>query len=566
MMMMMMIVSIVIIIYSCTEVVVSTSSYSIHSRSHTSISSKSTNFSLKISSNINLDVWMSVMRVGTKDLRGVINETSSGYIRFQGWYEGYSAGIPVDDTRINTTKTTYGCWHRAFPSNIYVNIKRALFLPLKDHAKDYFSKHLNKSMVDLGLISRFDKYYCKAALELGYQTMIYNLPMKGKVMDNYEVAVCDGGCSTVTFNTTCAPIDYQHLNHDDNAFHACNCNDSYDSLNCNNDLYQHNYSPRHEKEKFNMQYQNSKIHPLQSIYNIHRCIMNFEYIRYKMNKMRLYHSENNKYHRDDLTIVVATNIVNYPSIEYHKKLSSYTKANNGNNNRTVLLLNFETDNYDYFGYNMKDLNHLHHTYKYHEMNYPLPFKQALNHSHCYHMIKDWISPWDELVRAKSNNSSARVLLYSNIGFIENAKIFQVNSVLVAVIMYDIRLTIPSRNIISTDHLLQWIHFKALCLRKLGTDVIVVMGNGDYIYSNKILAQNHNLITTVLGTDSSSSSSSSSNLYNDVTTRHYCRVFMLPTSMDLFSPYNHTSNLYVTKIQLHFNHRSSFSVVHSINEL
>lgn len=561
----MMITSIVLIICSCTEEVASTTNYSIHSNSYTSISSRNTNFSLKISTDINLDVWMSVMRVGTKYLRGVTAAaTSPKYIRFKGWYEGYAAGIPVDDIRINATKTTYGCWHRAFPSNIYVNIKRALFLPVKDHAKYFFSKHLNKSMVDLGLISWFDKYYCKAALELGYQTIIINQPMKGvvKVMDNYEVAVCDGGCSTVTFNTTCAPIDYQHLNHEDNTFHACNCNDSYGSLNCNNDLYPDNYSPKYEKEKFNIQYQSNKIHSLQSIYNIHRCIMNFEYIRYKMNKMN--QSEYDKDHVDDLIILVSTNIVNYPSIEYHEKLSSYTKALNGNNNRTALLLNFETDNYDYFGYNMKDLDHRHHTYKYHEMNYPLSFKQALNHSHYYHMIRNWISPWDELVQGNSNHSSSRVLLYSNIGFIENARIFQVNSVLVAVIMYDTRLTIPSRNIISSDQLLQWIHFKALCLRKLGADVIVVMGNGDYVYSNKIIAQNSNLITTVLGTDSSSSSSS--NLHNDVNARNYSRVFMLPTSMDLFSRNNDTSKLYVTKIQVHLNHRSSFSIAHSIDEL
>ena len=569
---------IVLIACCCVEVLIpGYSSY---------ISSKSTNFSLKLSVDINLDVWISVMRVGTKWLRG--SASLVRFNQFQGWYEGYSAGVPVDDLRINTTKTTYGCWHRAFPSNIYVNVKRSLFIPVKDYAKDYFSKHLHKSIDELGLISWFDKYYCKAALELGYHTLIFNLPIKDKVMDNYEVVVCDGRCSTVTFNTTCAPIEYQHLNHTDNIFRSCNCNDSYKSLNCNNDIYpDHSYFRRHEIAKFNQQYQNNKIHPVSSMYTIHRCIMNFEYIRYKMNKLRLAHHRNGHDYQndDDLTIIFTTNIINYPSIEYHEKLSLYIKASNGsgksnsNSNRTVLLLNFETDNHEYFSNNMRDLENLHRLYKYHEINYPISFKQALkfNHSHnnyYYHLIKNWISPWDELLPAKSSSSSSglsTVLLYSNIDVVENAKIFLVNAVLVAIIMYDTHISAPPRNILSTDRLLQWIHFKAKCLRKLGADVIVVMGNGDYAYSSKILAQNYHLITTVLGTDSLSSSlSSSSHLNSNINLTNaqgHGRVIMLPPFINPSSRYpNHVSKMYVTKIHIHFNHQSFYSITHRIDEL
>ena len=71
-------------------------------------------------------------------------------------------------------------------------------------------------------------------LNEGYDSFISANPpfISNDQMINFELTVCNGNCSTVTFNNTCSPITYKYGNH---AELYCNCDDSYFNLNCGND-------------------------------------------------------------------------------------------------------------------------------------------------------------------------------------------------------------------------------------------------------------------------------------------------------------------------------------------
>jgi len=56
------------------------------------------------------------------------------------------------------------------------------------------------------------------------------------------------------------------------------------------------------------------------------------------------------------------------------------------------------------------------------------------------------------------------------------------------------------HIISFQQLLYWIHSKAKCMRKLGSDVVIVMGDGDKQFNLILLRNNYMYVTAILGVD------------------------------------------------------------------
>jgi len=80
-----------------------------------------------------------------------------------------------------------------------------------------------------------DKYHCQKVLDAGYKAFISEyFPNKKLEFSNYELVICDGNCSTVSFNNTCAPITYRYGKF---AEEICvNCDDSLVNLNCGNKM------------------------------------------------------------------------------------------------------------------------------------------------------------------------------------------------------------------------------------------------------------------------------------------------------------------------------------------
>ena len=228
-----------------------------------------------------------------------------------------------------------------------------------------------------------------------------------------------------------------------------------------------------------------------SIYTNHDCIIDFQHMDYLTEEV-----ENEFRHNDELYVVFAMNMLDYPTLDIHERLANEIRRMTSNE---VLLLNLETENIDYFNTSIKEMTELN-TSRYHHYQYPAVFQEALR-SHLYHRLSNWISPWDN---AMKKMRVSNISLYSNIDDTQNAGVFIVNNVTVGVIMYSTAV-FNELHIISSEQLIRWIHAKAKCMRKLSVDVIIVMGDGDIQFSKLVLNESHHYVTTVLGVESNSHS-------------------------------------------------------------
>ena len=155
--------------------------------------------------------------------------------------------------------------------------------------------------------------------------------------------------------------------------------------------------------------------------------------------------------------------------------------------------------------------------------YPAVFEEALN-NHLYHKLTNWISPWDN---AMSLARTSTILLYSNVDDTRNAAMFIVSNITVGIIMYSTAV-IRGLHIISLQQLVHWIHSKAKCMRRLGGDVIIVMGDGDKLVSRLILSESHQYVTAVLGVESSAFQDLDMNITTNLDQTHYRdRIILLP---------------------------------------
>ena len=237
--------------------------------------------------------------------------------------------------------------------------------------------------------------------------------------------------------------------------------------------------------------------------------------------------ENEFSRNEDLYVVFATNMLDYSSLDIHERVVD--EVNRVTHNE-VLLLNLETENKEYFSTSMKMMATLNESRynNHHGHGYSAVFRETLS-SHLYHKLTNWISPWDNAMKlARTSN----ILLYSNIDDTRNAAMFIVNNVSVGIIMYS-TVVVRELHMISLQQLARWIHSKSKCMRRLGGDVIIVMGDGGKLFSQQILSRSHHYVTAVLGVESSASKDLDFNVkgtfnvnYNH--TDHRDRIILLPS--------------------------------------
>ena len=472
------------------------------------------NYSLLASNAFYMDVWANVLRQSTVYLAEIhvraLKYFKKEMDRLGGWYEGYSVGIPA--VNMDNDEVPYGCWHKGWPSNIYTNIGRYLVLSKSHRANDYFKSYF--SVEEKAKFKSFgDKYYCKYALALGYHSLIMRFPVPNVLVHPFEVVLCNDACSTVRFNNTCAPVHYNQLAAN-NTFVGCHCDDNKVALNCDEGEVE---DYQNEKLHFEKQYNKSMAHSPLSIYMNNDCIMGYQHMDYLTMKV-----ENEFSRNEELYVVFATNMLDYSSLDFHERVVNEVSSVTNNE---VLLLNLETKNKEYFSTPMTMVANLNESryHNHHGHGYPVVFRDALN-AHLYHKLTNWISPWDNAMRSAR---ASTILLYSNIDDTRNAAMFIVNNVSVGIIMYSTAV-VRELHMISIQQLARWIHSKAKCMRKLGGDVIIVMGDGGKLFSQQILNESHRYVTAVLGVESKDLDVNFMGTSNLNHTNYRDRVILLPT--------------------------------------
>ena len=76
----------------------------------------------------------------------------------------------------------------------------------------------------------------------------------------------------------------------------------------------------------------------------------------------------------------------------------------------------------------------------------------------------------------------------------------------------------------------YVYSKAKCMRRLGGDIIIVMGDGDKFVSRLILSESHQYVTAVLGVESSVFKDLDMNITTNLDYTHYRdRIILLPST-------------------------------------
>ena len=198
-------------------------------------------------SNDDIDIYMQATRRANRAMtRYMISHNfstdtklSQNYIKNvlrDGIYEGRSLGFPgaYSHSEMNRSLVPYGCWFRkSTETGIYINLGSNILIEDRGLLFDL-----------LKTPDRTDTYFCSKALQQGYTSIVTNNP--SLVLDlGSETIICYGGCSTVSFNTSCPPgIKLQKGYH---AIDTCNCSDSIDTLNCDERI-KNNVMRQPEKE------------------------------------------------------------------------------------------------------------------------------------------------------------------------------------------------------------------------------------------------------------------------------------------------------------------------------
>ena len=163
----------------------------------------------------------------------------------------------------------------------------------------------------------------------------------------------------------------------------------------------------------------------------------------------------------------------------------------------MLILDYELNTHHH-NHNMSGNQHIIDDRYDYNLDYSL---DVLRNKSYYQVYEQWISPWNltsssAIPAAQLNNEDKRKpYLYTNINILQTTETFVLNNILIGLIVYNIH----HKGTILYE-IKRWIHFQAKCLRKIGTDIIIVIGNGDNEFNEEILDTCSHIISFILGID------------------------------------------------------------------
>ena len=243
-----------------------------------------------------------------------------------------------------------------------------------------------------------------------------------------QVALCSDKCATTRFNSTCPPVA---LRQGYRAHKTCNCSDdglNKQELNCDDNIVR-------AKD-------NSSL-PKVSVASLHsyKCVIS------NRQELAPFFVNRRSASRHHLTVIILSNLL--VGDRAHDRVISQQSLRNDSDDNHRLIINYETSiDLSFFGYQNATSQQRH-------------------------------------MRSEVEGLLSQDVLsfYSNSVGYENPTIMTISDVFVGIVMYDTILI--DRGIFTALQLHYWILKESVCLHNKGSDVVVVIGNGDAQFNGMI---------------------------------------------------------------------------------
>jgi len=375
-----------------------------------------------------------------------------------GWYEGYSYGLP--GSQAPSEKVPYGCWFRnSADSGIYINLG----------VNPLFDTKLNLQTI---FNDGFDKYFCTEAIKRGYSSIIaYGSPYYT------EYILCYGGCLTETFNTTCPPnIDLLQNKHFSSI--PCNCSDDDSILNCN-----HSYNDSISRSSnYEVVFTPGK----------KLCVMNS--IDFPP---RLIHANSSiSVPPINMTFLLTFNLLRTKKENHHHGLlNSIDYLLNGVNRDSILVLNLESMDSEYMSSRSTFNKRLD------ELNLETTF-----------ILSPHPAPMNKIESLTIENNN-KIKLFSNIFSFDNQEMLSFQTISIGIIHHSQQQ--PSFS--DTSSFIKFVISQTVCLRTLGASIIILLSFQPFQRSKQLITLLHDHVDLLLSVNNENVNDefSCNNFYDNV---------------------------------------------------
>lgn len=266
------------------------------------------------------------------------------------------------------------------------------------------------------------------------------------------------------------------------------------------------------------------------------CMMRYKDFDY----LRLKKDMNHHHPVIEFQIIITSQLLLFPYEIYenfHKIITQLERKHRNvtNDNNQMLIIDYEFNTHLFHNHNNQSLSLLSPTSESSSSSFSSLSSSyhRLENDQYYDIYTSYISPWNQ-----TNTNKNIPLLYVNRNILFKSETFPLNGLTIGIIVY----TIMKNSSITI--LKNWLLHRVQCLRKIGADIIIIIGNGSYELNEEIFILTNDYVHLIIGinnnhesTNEGSSSSRSSN--TDSSSNQNGRIIQLSKSHHISGDGSHS---------------------------
>ena len=209
------------------------------------------------------------------------------------------------------------------------------------------------------------------------------------------------------------------------------------------------------------------------------CIMRYKDFDY----LRLKKDMNHHHQVIQFQIVITSQLLLFPPKVYEDfhKIITQLEENHRNaafDNNQMLIIDYEFNIYNHNSQSPSSLS---------PTSVSSSSYHRLENDQYYDIYIPYISPWNQ-----TNTNKNIPLLYMNRNIFLKSETFPLNGLTIGIVVYTIM------KISSITILKNWLLHRVQCLRKIGADIIIIIGNGSYELNEEILILTKDYVHLIIG--------------------------------------------------------------------
>ena len=278
------------------------------------------------------------------------------------------------------------------------------------------------------------------------------------------------------------------------------------------------------------------------------CIMRYKDFDY----LRLKKDMNHHHQVIQFQIVITSQLLSFPPEAYedfHKIITQLEEnhRNVANDSNQMLIIDYEFNTHNHNNQSPSSLS---------PTSVSSSSYHRLENDQYYDTYTSYISPWNQ-----TNTNKNIPLLYMNRNIFFKSELFPLNGLTIGIVVYTIM------KMSSITILKNWLLHRVQCLRKIGADIIIIIGNGSYELNEEILILTKDYAHLIIGvsndshgsTNESSRSKSNQNYNFSI---NYDRIIQLSKANHIDGSHSYAS----VDFTYHFEYYNVTTIISDIKQL